>query len=116
MMCARTLPVFLFLLSVTWASAEEAQTNYVATNVKVDPVMQPKQPGDVFKECANNPACSAALKGAASYLGVSPTLVTAVLAIIPLAKREGEEGHFTEMAYRLCAINLRSIRKLVMPS
>src|SRR3954469_2853061 len=58
--------LFLLMTSV----GAYAQTDFVATSVKVDPVMQPKQPADVFKECANNQACSAVLKGAASYLGV----------------------------------------------
>ncbi|UEM12365.1 hypothetical protein J4G43_049550 [Bradyrhizobium barranii subsp. barranii] len=82
MICVRVLSL-LFLLMASAGAGACAQTDFVATSVKVDPVMQPKQPGDVFKECANNQACSAVLKGAASYLGVSPTLVSAVLAIVP---------------------------------
>ena len=110
MMCARIL-LFLLFLSLTSLGAN-AQTDFVATSVKVDPVMQPKQPVEVFKECAKDPVCSAVLKGAASYLGVSPTLVSAVLAIIPQAKMEGEEGHFTiqlPQGYVYCRASIRTV-------
>lgn len=111
MICVRVLSL-LFLLMASASAGACAQTDFVATSVKVDPVMQPKQPGDVFKECANNQACSAVLKGAASYLGVSPTLVSAVLAIVPQATREGEEGHFTiqlPQGYVYCRASIHTV-------
>ena len=80
MTCVRVLPLLFLLMTSVGAYA---QTDFVATSAKVDPVMQPKQPGDVFKECANNQACS-----------------------------EGEEGHFTiqlPQGYVYCRASIRTV-------
>jgi hypothetical protein len=58
-----------------------------ATSVKVDAVMQPKQPADAFKECANESVCSSIIGGVATYLEVPSTLVSGALAIVPKANK-----------------------------
>jgi hypothetical protein len=77
MTCARVALVWPFLLMMSVCA--QAQTDFSATSVKVDAVMQPKRPGDAFKECANDPVCSSIIGGAATYLGVPSTLVSGSL-------------------------------------
>jgi hypothetical protein len=110
MIFARAALAWLFIMMVSVCA--QAQTDFSATSIKVDAVMQPKQPADAFKECANDSVCSSIIGGAATYLGVPPTLVSGALAIIPKAERAGEEGHYTievPQGYVYCRASIRTV-------
>jgi hypothetical protein len=110
MTCARIALAWPFLLMMS--AYAQAQTDFSATSVKVDAVMQPKQPADALKECANDPVCSSIIGGAATYLGVPSTLVSGALAIVPKAERAGEEGHYTievPQGYVYCRASIRTV-------
>jgi hypothetical protein len=105
------LVLVLPLLFMTGVCAQ-AQNDFSATSLKVDPVMQPKQPGDVFKECAHDQVCSSIISSAASYLGVPSVLVSGALAIVPKAEMVGEDGHFTievPKGYVYCRASIHTV-------
>lgn len=82
------------MISMVLTASATAQSDFAAISAKVNPVMQPKSPGDVFRQCANSSVCRIVADAAAVYLGVPPGRVKAALAAVPKASRKGEEGRY----------------------
>src|SRR5690242_8884919 len=63
-------------LSSAMSHAALAQSELVVIGEKVNPVIAPKSPVDVFRECANDSICRSAIDAAATYFGVPPGRVS----------------------------------------
>jgi hypothetical protein len=111
-MWIRSLVLSLSIVFLAAPQMARAQNEFVAVSHKVDPVMQPKQPTDAIAECAKDPICSTVAKTAASYIGVSPNLVTAAMALIPPPKHVGEASYFSISlpgGYQYCKAHIQTI-------
>lgn len=101
-----------FLASMIISFAAQAENDLVVVSQKINPVMQPKNGGDIISDCINNVVCQAAAKAGAAYLGVPSNLVTIAMAAVPTANRKGEEGFYSislPSGYQYCRSSIRTI-------
>jgi hypothetical protein len=106
------LVVASFATSSPSLAQDASATEFVVVKQKINPVMKPRGVEDAFRECAGNAICRSLADSAAAYLGVPPGTVSAAMAAIPVAKREGEEGHFSislPKGYEYCRSAIRTI-------
>jgi hypothetical protein len=88
------------------------EDDYKVSKMHLDQTMQPKNPFDVITDIKNPPIAMAAINAAASYIGVSPTVVTIALKAIPNGSMQGEDGHYSipvENGYKYCRARIRVI-------
>src|SRR5258708_26816338 len=90
-----TRMILALAVVLTTGLSAQAQSEFVATSIKVDPVMQPKQPADALKECANDPVCSSIIGGAPTHPAMPATLPPRALAIASQAKKTGGQRRFS---------------------
>jgi hypothetical protein len=86
----------LACIPLSIGSVAAADTDYVVVSAKINPVKNPKGPGELLGDCARNDACSTVVKAGAGYLGVPPTATSVALAVVAGNKpSDSEEGRFS---------------------
>lgn len=111
------LVMFLSAALFVFVWPASAQTEFVVIRAVVNPVMQPKKVEDALQECANSNVCRALADSAAAYMGVPPGTISAAMAAVPRASRDGEEGRYSirlPKGYQYC--RSRIVTKSVVPA
>src|SRR6516225_3463331 len=101
----RAITLSILVLFGAGSVAIAADTDFKVSKMHLDQTQQPKDLLAGITDIKNSPVAMAAINAAASYIGVSPTIVTIALNAIPTGSVAGEEGHYNipvENGYRYC--------------
>lgn len=101
----------IFALMLLATGNAYASDEYAIVKTHIDQVTMPKDVGGVIKDCANNPACVAALEAVSKMAGVPPGVVSGLMAVINYdASASSDEDHYFQVnlpsGFRYCHSNI----------
>lgn len=86
--------------------AKAAEQEFIIINVKIDRTNQPKNAGDLGRECANDATCASLLQAAGSFAGIPPAATATAIAILAVQPESSAQDHHIRILlpgrYRYC--------------